>query len=567
MGDLDNILFKALKRKPEERYQTAAAFADDLNRYLTHQPVSARPDSWTYRARKFGRRHRAGLSAVALVTVSLVGGTFFATRQMRIAERQRDRAQDALKRSAASVSFEATLFRVLDRGRSYTYEELMDLSRQAIEREFRADPIARIQIGIQFAQLYLRSDSSRAAYAMLDRSRMIADSVGRPEWQGRTRCELAASVTQSGHPDSAIALVRQGRGFLKGVRDLERGALNACDNNAADAWLRLNRPDSAAPAYERAAARFRADGDTLTEMYVYALNNNARVLFGLRRLREAGVVIARLLDLSRQGNTADPMSRVNLIQNADILNQQLGEHRASLALLAGALGDSTGIDSVAARAAVLHYRYAMVLQRIGDADSARIWVDRALADEAGLGAPGAVSAHTLAADLAFRRGDGPGFALHRSAVERLGLRLDTKAARELGFLRLLAMTEGGDSLAPRIAAVLDASGFGPGRPRQDRLIDHLLVAAERLNAAGRYGDAVRYAAAVLETAAVDSLTWTRSGVVGAALYQRARGELGQGDAKAARASLRAADAPLRFGFGPGHRLVSVAAAFRDSIGR
>jgi serine/threonine protein kinase len=41
-GDLDNIVAKALKKSPAERYATVAAFADDLRRHLSHQPVSAR---------------------------------------------------------------------------------------------------------------------------------------------------------------------------------------------------------------------------------------------------------------------------------------------------------------------------------------------------------------------------------------------------------------------------------------------------------------------------------------------------------------------------------------------
>ena len=44
-GDLDNILAKALRAEPAERYATAAAFADDLRRHLDGQTVSARPDS------------------------------------------------------------------------------------------------------------------------------------------------------------------------------------------------------------------------------------------------------------------------------------------------------------------------------------------------------------------------------------------------------------------------------------------------------------------------------------------------------------------------------------------
>src|SRR5262249_30656648 len=52
-GDLDAIIGTALKREPAERYQTAAALADDLEAYLAGQPVKAQPDRRAYRLRKF----------------------------------------------------------------------------------------------------------------------------------------------------------------------------------------------------------------------------------------------------------------------------------------------------------------------------------------------------------------------------------------------------------------------------------------------------------------------------------------------------------------------------------
>lgn len=56
-GDLDAILNKALKSSPSDRYVSIDAFADDLDRHLKHETVSAQPDSAVYRVRTFARRH------------------------------------------------------------------------------------------------------------------------------------------------------------------------------------------------------------------------------------------------------------------------------------------------------------------------------------------------------------------------------------------------------------------------------------------------------------------------------------------------------------------------------
>jgi serine/threonine protein kinase/Tol biopolymer transport system component len=71
-GDLDTIVAKALKKHPRERYASIQAFADDLQRYLRHEPISARPDAFSYRAGKFVRRHRSSITAAMLVVLALV---------------------------------------------------------------------------------------------------------------------------------------------------------------------------------------------------------------------------------------------------------------------------------------------------------------------------------------------------------------------------------------------------------------------------------------------------------------------------------------------------------------
>ncbi len=94
-ADLDNILFKSLRLEPERRYSSVGQFSEDIRRYLEGLPVLARKDTLGYRVSKFVRRHKAGVAAVAVVMLALLGGLITTTRQMRIARRERDRAQIA----------------------------------------------------------------------------------------------------------------------------------------------------------------------------------------------------------------------------------------------------------------------------------------------------------------------------------------------------------------------------------------------------------------------------------------------------------------------------------------
>ncbi len=87
-GDLDTILAKALKKDPQERYASAAAMADDLRRYLGHEPIRARPDTLAYVSAKFLRRYWLPVSAAALVVASLSAGLYVANRERVVAQQR-----------------------------------------------------------------------------------------------------------------------------------------------------------------------------------------------------------------------------------------------------------------------------------------------------------------------------------------------------------------------------------------------------------------------------------------------------------------------------------------------
>lgn len=96
LGDLDFVLRRALKHQPTERYQTVGLLADDLQRWLRHEPVRAGPDGLAYRARKLVRRHRTATAAVVLTTLAVA--TWFA-----VVLADRARVRRALSDATASA--------------------------------------------------------------------------------------------------------------------------------------------------------------------------------------------------------------------------------------------------------------------------------------------------------------------------------------------------------------------------------------------------------------------------------------------------------------------------------
>src|SRR5262249_7453898 len=140
-GDLDNVVAKALRKKPEERYSSVSGLADDVRRYLHHDPVSARPDSLLYRTRKFARRHRAGVALAARAGGGMVGAGGGAAVEMLEARRQR--AAAPLEGKKARASSELARF-VIDEGaegaRPAVIRGRLDRARTLLQGSWIDDP-------------------------------------------------------------------------------------------------------------------------------------------------------------------------------------------------------------------------------------------------------------------------------------------------------------------------------------------------------------------------------------------------------------------------------------------
>ncbi len=83
---------KALEKDRDRRYRSAAEFGDDLRRYLSNEPISARPPSLVYQLRVFARRHKGFIGAVTAVFIVLLAGAIVSTTQYFKAEAARGEA-------------------------------------------------------------------------------------------------------------------------------------------------------------------------------------------------------------------------------------------------------------------------------------------------------------------------------------------------------------------------------------------------------------------------------------------------------------------------------------------
>lgn len=136
-ADLATIVGKSMEKEPDRRYPSAGALAEDVDRYLTSQPIIARPQSRIYRGRMFVRRHRFGVGAATAIAMLLVGfSAAMAIQARRIAR------EAAVSRRVSG--FMTQMFAVSDpseaRGNTITAREILDKASGEIRTGLDQDP-------------------------------------------------------------------------------------------------------------------------------------------------------------------------------------------------------------------------------------------------------------------------------------------------------------------------------------------------------------------------------------------------------------------------------------------
>jgi hypothetical protein len=230
-GDLDSITTKALERSRARRYDTASELAADLKRYLTDEPVIARPAGAAYRLRKYARRHRvavgiaAGLMLLLGAFSILEGFELHRTEQERDrANLERDRASRERDRATRITDFMTNMFRVSDpseaRGNSVTAREILDKAATEMASGLAHDADAQSQMLYVMASTYLNLGLYARAHALAERALQARETLygARDPSTLESMAQLGWILDREGRLPEADKLERQALGSLREVQ-------------------------------------------------------------------------------------------------------------------------------------------------------------------------------------------------------------------------------------------------------------------------------------------------------------------------------------------------------------
>jgi eukaryotic-like serine/threonine-protein kinase len=383
-GDLDNIVAKALKKSPAERYATADAFASDLRHYLNHEPVSARPDSAMYRLGKFVRRHSlavAGVASIVLVLVAGIAGTTWqaiearrqrgqATAQALESARQRDVARFQAQRAEASSEFMSLMLEeVGPGGKPLTPLELVDRGVQLLDRRYGDDPQFAARMLMQMSRRYMDLGNTEKQSQVLSRALAIAQSENmsqnNPNLLADVECTIVRTETDANRFDSAEQHMQAARAALARAPNAE--VETKVDCLRAEAEVADARQDTAAAIeHLKNAQRLLEDAQTTRGLQYHAvLTDLGGIYFRTSRFRETLELnerTARALDENGRGGT---LGRVRVAINRASVLLRLGEVQRAEAASRDALMRAQRLNEDKPAVPEHAVSYSIILNRLG----------------------------------------------------------------------------------------------------------------------------------------------------------------------------------------------------------
>jgi tRNA A-37 threonylcarbamoyl transferase component Bud32/tetratricopeptide (TPR) repeat protein len=568
VGDLDNVLGKALRKGAGERYQSVNGLAEDLAHYLRDEPVSARPPALSYRVGKFVHRHRAAVVAAGLAVGGLVAATLFSLSNMQEARVQRDVAVREARRADAQVEFQSALLTTVG-DQPMTMRQVLDAGREVLEKRYADDPITFIPLLLQLSSSYAELGDTQFRRVLLSRAEALAVRAGTRQVLGEVRCLLADNLRTEGEYRPSERALEAAEALLGPAADPSSEA--TCLAVRAQLMQDRGRDEACIAAAQRGMAVLTALGKTHDQRFLNLLVTMAGAVDSQGRPREAISIFRRVIDEMNRSGRGSLLRRSAVQDELASTLEKVGETAACEETLREVLARSDRSDGSRINwGPVIHYAEAASTQ--GRAEVARAQFSRIVAQAVadanlyweGRGLFGLARAQVALGQLAQARRS-------RTRLEEIIARYphvrDTEDRVPDGQTidGLVAMAEGDPGRAhDALLGALHTNGYFEGK-RKRRLRPVVVLAGESALGAGKIDAALDLARQAYEIARVDAVAETHSAYVGEALLLQGRALLARGDERGARASLVRAVVASRNGAGPGHRQTQEAERLLSSL--
>jgi serine/threonine protein kinase len=331
--ELEWIPLMAMRKERDQRYRSAAELADDVRAYLVGRPLIAAPQSRAYRVRKFLRRNRRGVAALAAMFFLLIGGIITTTIQAIRANREKAEAQrrfNDVRALARGMIFDVQDEVVKLPGSQEATRKMIDLSKQYLEK-LQAERSSDVALILDVAQAYGRLAEIQGGVNTVSKNDM---SAWRNSWE--KSLELANRAAQLAPTDP---------------RSLQVAA--SAEFNLSDAERRLSgRLDVASERLSRALQLFTAAANMLPDDprpksdAILTQTRIARVRYDQSRITEAIDLQSRAVEQARALLAKYP-------QNRD-LKSRLAGALADLEPILERAGDFAGAEKASSESTVLY---------------------------------------------------------------------------------------------------------------------------------------------------------------------------------------------------------------------
>jgi eukaryotic-like serine/threonine-protein kinase len=543
-GDLENIVAKALRKAPAERYATVDAFAEDLRRWQAGEPVMARADSTAYRAARFVGRHRGAVAAGALLLVAIVAGLAGTISQARRAEAQsarasREAAEAKAERDRAVVTgqlergtneFLQLVLRDSAGGDPGALRRQLDRASELIDKTRFEKPIVKVALLRQIGGRYAELGDIATARRLLERA--IAATAGTDLVQPTNgvpvnlACSLARYMYEMDEQRAALAELDRADRLIAAGAEVGVPSRVECLQPRAYAESALGHHDRAVAIAREALAQLERAGVHSGEQHRLMRSALSQMLAAAGRHTEAMAIARPLL---AEGVAAQGRSSIAVLRRSSVvtgLTRLGGDPLAALALSNADRDDVARVLGPAREDAAFDLEHGRILLALGRGAEAAPVLARAAAESRRNGRTAlTLSAGIAEANALLEAGDARGAAAVWTDLAALRARAAAEdRPEEIDLLLLesrLAAAHGAPALAPLDAAQarVDAAG-GVANPKACEVA--LARGEAMLASAAPSAAALAVAEQALADARAGALDPARSSLVGQALLLRAR---------------------------------------------